>query len=162
MPTTQSRLSPSQKTRRCTICGFFSGGEKPLHLMIDAGCVVQWGNDQMYTIGEQHWVRRAATAAQQIPIGATVLDLGCPPALVHTPTVSCVLYCYRCGPKMILKRALPPNTRYIPADIKQWNADTIQCDLANDRWPKITVCQNFHPRISHVLTAVLVRFRSAP
>ena len=37
---------------------------------------------------------------------------------------------------MILKRALPAGTRYIPADVKKWDEHTIQCDIANDKWPK--------------------------
>jgi len=36
----------------------------------------------MYTIGEQHWVRRAQNAVKQISKGATVLDLGCGPKMI--------------------------------------------------------------------------------
>jgi hypothetical protein len=37
---------------------------------------------------------------------------------------------------MILKSALPEGTAYIPADIKKWSPETIQCDIANDAWPQ--------------------------
>ena len=48
----------------------------------------------------------------------------------------------RCGPKKILKEALmevDPSYHYIGADIKAWDSETMQCDLANDNWPRPSV-----------------------
>ncbi|HEY3947980.1 hypothetical protein [Phenylobacterium sp.] len=61
------------------------------------------------------WDGRAALAAQHIPRGATVLDLGCG--------------------AMALERVLPEGCRYIPCDLAQRDERTIVCDFNAGEFP---------------------------
>ena len=62
------------------------------------------------------WDARAATAAQFVPAGASVLDLGC-------------------GPRQALRALLPAGCRYSPADMTKWSDETILVDLDKAEYP---------------------------
>lgn len=136
-------------------------GRIPLqpNCMFEAGCI-QWGDSEMYQIGNVFWERRAHIIASMIPSGATVLDLGC-------------------GPNMNLHKAKHPNHQwhYIPADVKQWTPQTIKCDLAADVWPvqsgvTVVAClgvmeyvpdyQLFFHRIRHYNATVFMSYQLVP
>ena len=63
------------------------------------------------------WDARAAAAAQLVPAGTSVLDLGC-------------------GPRQALRTLLPAGCRYFPADMTKWNDETILVDLDKGEYPE--------------------------
>jgi hypothetical protein len=89
---------------------------KGLRRMSDAADRVtdfaRWSNPEQL---RPEWDARAAFAAQFIPAGATVLDLGCG--------------------AMALERSLPLGARYIPSDLAARDDRTIVCNLNAGEFP---------------------------
>ncbi len=65
---------------------------------------------------EQAWDQRASVAADLIPAGASVLDLGCG--------------------RMALERLLPPACTYVPCDLVARDPRTLVCDFNAGQFPE--------------------------
>lgn len=74
--------------------------------------LARWSNPDAL---EPAWDRRAEIAAQFIPAGARVLDLGCG--------------------RMALRRFLPFGCAYVPCDLVARDGDTVVCDFNAGEFP---------------------------
>lgn len=66
---------------------------------------------------QSFWDTRAEAAAKLLPVGVTVLDVGCG--------------------RMSLEKFLPPESRYLPSDLFPRDARTLVCDLNREPLPRL-------------------------
>jgi hypothetical protein len=81
--------------------------------MASIGSREYWRDPKSYP---QDWESRAVQAARFVPTDSIVLDLGC-------------------GPHMALRRHLPINCPYVPADLYPWNPEVCHVDIDANIFP---------------------------
>lgn len=77
--------------------------------------LARWSSAASY---EAFWRDRAQAAASLLGSALWVCDLGC-------------------GARQSLRRFLPVNIHYLPADLVAWSPEVAICELNDNRWPQL-------------------------